>query len=174
MAEATPPAPPATILTTVRGLAGRIARALSLSRLQSIVAILAGSVTVAGAAFSIAPVSKATGTGQFAAIVRAAGSQRPVPDATVEVLTSDNTLVATLTPDSAGRASGTLREGIYVVRITHPRYAADVRRIDMRPHQTIEIKAALRAGGSAPSGHSINVDRTVNRGVNAIKRMFGF
>jgi hypothetical protein len=127
-----------------------------------------------GGAFSIASASKAANTGQLVTSVRAAGSQRAVTGATVEVLTDKNALVATLTPDAAGRASGTLREGAYLVRITHPRYAAEVRRIEVQPHQTIEIKAALRSGASSTGGRTINVDRTVNRSFSAVKRALGF
>jgi len=145
---------------------------LSLSRLQSIVAILAGSVTLVGAAFSIAPPVTSANTGRLVAIVRAAGSQRAVTDATVEILTTENALVATLTPDAGGRASKELREGVYLVRVSHPRYAADVRRVDVQPRQTVEIKTALRAGSSSP--HSVNIDRTLNKGVSAIRRALGF
>ena len=37
-----------------------------------------------------------------------------------------------------------------MVRVSHPRYAADVRRIQAQPQQTIEIRTALRAGSSSP------------------------
>ena len=173
MTQGTPLPPPTTISGKVRKLATRIGRGLSLSRLQSIVAILAGSVTVVGAAFSIPPSAKSAATGQLVASIRAASSQRPIADATVEVLTAENALVATLTPDAAGRATAVLREGTYVVRITHPRYTSDVRRIEVQPHQTIEIKTALRAGSSSP-GRSVTIDRTVNKGVSFVRRALGF
>jgi hypothetical protein len=44
--------------------------------------------------------------------VVAAGSHRSVTDATVEVLTTENALVATLTPDSAGRVTQELLDRI--------------------------------------------------------------
>ena len=47
-------------------------------------------------------------------------------------LTPQNALVATLTPDATGRATHELKEGIYVVRVSHPKYAADVRRVQVR------------------------------------------
>jgi hypothetical protein len=161
----TPPPPPSTnrasaIFAFIRGL--------SFSRVQSVVATLAGIVSVSGAAFSLVQYVRPANTGELVAIVKAAGSQDVVRDATVEVLTTEDALVATLTPDSAGRVMQELREGVYVVRVTHPRYAADVRRIQVQPQQTIEIRTALRAGSSSP------MKRAVNKGVGAVRRALGF
>ena len=102
------------------------------------------------------------------AIVQAADSHRSISDATIEVLTSQNAIVATLTPDATGRATQALREGVYVVRVSHPRYAAEVRRIHVLPRQTVEIRASLRAGSSSPFEHA------VNNGVNAVRRALRF
>ena len=168
MAEETPTSPPSsppgTAWATVRGCV----RALSLSRIQSVVATLAGVVSLVGAAFTLVQFAWPGNTGGLVAIVHAAGSNPGVTDATVEVLTTENTLVATLTPDSAGRVTQELKEGVYVVRISHPRYAADVRRIQVQPRQTIEIKTTLRAGSSSP------IDRAVSKGAGAVRRAFGF
>jgi hypothetical protein len=100
--------------------------------------------------------------------VQDAGTHRGVTDATIEVLTPDNTIVATLTPDATGRAAQSLKEGLYIVRVSHPRYAADVRRIQLQPRQTMEIKASLRAGSSSP------MERAVNDGMRAVRRALRF
>jgi hypothetical protein len=121
-------------------------------------------------------------TGELVATVYAAGATRSLTDATVEVLTIDNTLVATLTPDAAGRVTQELQEGVYVVRVSHPRYAADVRRIQVQPQQTIQIKATLRNGQSSPRTASSSprtdspspVTRAVDKGVDAALKKFGF
>ena len=102
------------------------------------------------------------------AIVQTAGSRGSVTDATVEVLTAQNAVVATLTPDPAGRVTQELPEGMYVVRVSHPRYAADVRRVQVLPRQTVEIRASLRPGSSSP------VTRAVNNGVSAVRRALRF
>lgn len=143
-------------------------RRISFSRIQSVVATLAGIASIAGAAFSVVQFARPGNTGELVATVLAAGSHRSVSDATVEVLTTENALVATLTPDSAGRVTQELREGVYVVRVSHPRYAADVRRIQVQPRQTIEIKTTLRAGSSTP------IERAVSKGANSIRRALGF
>jgi hypothetical protein len=147
---------------------GRIRRALSLSRIQSVVAILAGVASVAGAAGSVVQFTRPPHMGSVVVNVRAASTQRSVADATVEVLTTDNALVATLKPDATGRVTQDLREGVYVVRVSHPRYAADVRRVQVQPQQTVAVTTQLRQGSSS------SLDRTVNKGVSAVRRALGF
>ena len=165
--DPTTPPPPSTPDTAAAILTG-VVRRLSFSRIQSVVATLAGIVSVGGAAFSVVQYVRPANTGELVAIVQAAGSRDVVSGATVEVLTTQDALVATLTPDSAGRASQELRAGLYVVRVSHPRYAADVRRIQVQAQQTIEIRTALRAGSSSP------LKRAVNKGVGALRRGLGF
>jgi hypothetical protein len=152
-----------------------VIRSLSLSRLQAVVGTLAGIASVTGASFSLVEFARPTNTGQLVAIVQAPGPRRAVTEATVEVLTAENAIVATLTPDATGRVKQELREGVYVVRVSHPRYAADVRRVQVLPRQTIEIKATLKAGaGSSPPASSSSIDRAVNDGVSAVRRALRF
>ncbi|HEY6892587.1 MAG TPA: carboxypeptidase regulatory-like domain-containing protein [Rhodanobacteraceae bacterium] len=140
----------------------------SLPRVQALVATTAGILSIGGAVFSATPFAGRVANGQLVATVQEAGSHRTVADATIEVLTTDNALVATLTPDAAGRASQDLHEGVYVVRVSHPRYAADVRRVQVQSRHTVEIKASLRSGSSSP------VQRAVSDGVRAVRRALPF
>jgi carboxypeptidase family protein len=141
---------------------------VSLSRVQAIVGTLAGLASVTGAAFSVVQFARPASTGELVAIVQAAGSHRSVADATIEVLTTENAIVATLTPDAKGRATQELKEGVYVVRVSHARYAAETRRVQVLPRQTVEIRASLRAGSSSP------VQRAVNDGVSAVRKALRF
>jgi len=141
---------------------------LSFSRFQAFVGTLAGIASITGAAFSLVQFARPAKTGDLVTIVQAAGSHRSVPDATIEVLTTQNAIVATLTPDSTGRVTQALTEGVYVVRVSHPGYAADVRRVQVLPRQTVEIRASLRAGSSSP------IERAANSGVSAVRRAFRF
>jgi hypothetical protein len=141
---------------------------LWLSRVQAVLGTLAGIASVVGTLFSAVQLFRPTNTGELVTFVQEAGSHRPVTDAAVEVLNADNALVATLTPDVAGRAVQALREGAYVVRVSHPRYAADERHIQVLPRQTVEVRAVLRAGSSSA------VDRTVGGGIRAVRRAFHF
>ena len=141
---------------------------LSFSRVQSVVALLAGIASITGGVFSLVQLARPANTGDLVTIVQAAGARGGVRDATVEVLTTQNAIVATLTPDLTGRAAQELTEGVYVVRVSHPRYAAEVRRVQVLPRQTVEIRASLRAGSSSPIAHA------VNNGVSAVRRALRF
>jgi hypothetical protein len=163
LAPHNPPADP-SIWTPIRGAL----RTFSLSRVQAVVGTVAGLASITGAVFSLVQLARPANTGHLVAIVQSAGSQRRVGDATIEVLTAQNAIVATLTPDPTGRATQELAEGVYVVRVSHPRYAAEVRRVQVLARQTVEIKASLRAGSSSP------IQRAVNDGVSAVKRAFRF
>jgi hypothetical protein len=146
----------------------RLIRALSLTRLQALVATLAGIVSVGGAVFSVVDFARGGNTGEIVAVVQAAGSHRSVTDATVEILTTQDALVATLTPDATGRATQELKEGVYVVRVSHPRYAVEARRIQVTPQHTTEVRANLRAGSSSP------VNRALDKSVGAVRKVFRF
>jgi hypothetical protein len=158
------PSPPQSTLGACRSLV----LGLSLSRVQTVVGLLAGIVSITGAAFSLVQFARPANTGDLVTIVQAAGTRRGVSDATVEVLTTQNAIVATLTPDSTGRVAQELTEGVYVVRVSHPRYAAEVRRVQVLPRQTVEIRASLRAGSSSP------IARAVNDGVSAVRKALRF
>ena len=133
-------------LAKVAALWKRVGGTLSFSNVQAVVGTLAGIVSVTGAVFSVAQYVRPTNTGELVTVVQDAGSHRALPDAAVEVLTVDNALVATLRPDAAGRAQQSLREGVYVVRVSHPRYTAEVRHVQVMPSQKVEITTTLRAG----------------------------
>ena len=170
-----PPSAAESIWATVKCVRG----ALTLSRVQPIIGTLAGVVSVAGAAFSVVDFARPADTGELVAIVQAADPGRSVSDATIEVFSTQNALVATLTPDLTGHATKALAEGVYVVRVRHPRYAADVQRIQVLPGQSIEIRATLRAtaaarSSSAARGPSSPIKRAVGGSVNAVKKVFRF
>jgi hypothetical protein len=163
----TPPTPSAP--RTAWAAAGhRLIGGLSLSRIQAVVGTLAGLASVTGAVFSMVEFTRPANTGRLVAIVQTAGSRRSVTDATVEVLTAQDAIVATLTPDSTGRVTQELQEGLYVVRVSHPRYAVEARRIQVLPRQTTELRANLRAGSSSP------IARAVNNGVSAVRKALRF
>jgi len=146
----------------------RLIRAPSLSRIQALVGTAAGIVSIGGALFSVVHAVRPASTGNLIAIVAAAGSRATVADATIEVLTPQNAIVATLKPDATGRATQELREGTYIVRISHPRYALEVRRIQVVPQQTVEVRANLHGGSSS------SIDHAVNSAVGAVRRALRF
>ena len=132
------------------------------------IGMLAGIISIGGALLSVTPLAQTFTRGELVTTVQDAASHRGVADATIEVLTTQNDIVATLTPDATGRARQDLKEGVYVVRVSHPRYAADVHRVQVLSRQTVEIRATLHAGTSSP------IERAVNDGVRALRKALRF
>jgi len=144
---------------------------VSLSRFQAIVGLLAGLVSVFGAVLSVPQFFKpAPGMGEVVAVVQEARSEKAVAGATIEILTAQNALVTTLTPNSLGQVRHTLKEGPYRVRVSHPRFSAEVRPIRVFSGQTVEVRLRLYAGSSSPLAQA---ERVVNGGVRAVRRLLG-
>ena len=143
----------------------------SLSRFQTIIGLTAGIISIGTTVLSSTQFFKpAPGTGEVVAVVQEAKSEKAVSDARIEILTPGNGLVTTLTPNSLGRARYTLPEGSYRLRVSHPRFGAEVRQIHVLSGQTAEVQLRLRAGSSSPLVHA---GRAVNEGVLAVRRLFG-
>jgi hypothetical protein len=147
---------------------------VSLLRLQAIVGLLAGIISIGGAAYTFLVPSRPP-TGTMVAIVQEARSEKPITDATIEVLTLDNTVVTTLTSDAPGRVHYALKEGAYRLRITHPRFGPEVRQVMVLAGQTSEVRVRLAPRTAASPGRSSPVgaaERAVNEGADAIRRLF--
>lgn len=168
MAEEIPTSPTPPPRKSIWAACRSLLPGLSLSRFHTVIGTLAGIASIVGAGFSLVQFVRPANTGDLVTIVQTASSHRSVTDATIEVLTTENAIVATLTPDSAGRVTQELKEGVYVVRVSHPLYAAEVRRVQVIPRQTVEVRASLRSGSSSP------IERAVNDGVGAVRRAFRF
>src|SRR4051794_20751564 len=82
-----------------------IAFGATLSRVQAIVGTTAGIVSITGALASWSSWAQPATTGHLVTTVQEAGSHRGVTGATIEILTTQNDVVATLAPDAAGRAA---------------------------------------------------------------------
>jgi hypothetical protein len=151
----------------------------SLSSVQAVVAIAAGILSVLGAVLgagytlwqTVKP-APAPATGQVLAILREWRSDKPVGAAIVEILTTKDELVTTLTSPESGRLQHALKEGPYRLRVSHPRFAAENRTIHVVTGATSEVRIDLKqsAGGSSPLGQAAK--STVDEGVDAVKRWF--
>jgi hypothetical protein len=147
----------------------------SISSLQSLVGILAGISSIAGAVYSAMQYVKPMPTvGEIVTVVRAAETDELVPGARVEVLTPGDALVATLTPAADGQARQTLKEGLYRVRITAPRFDAQARAIQVQPGATAELHFALaeHVEPAPTAGRKPDPDAPVTKSVSAARRFF--
>ena len=119
---------------------------VSLSRIQTLVGLAAGMLSITGA--FVAFFKPAPDKGKLVAIVQDAKTEKAVSDATIEILTPMDVLVTTLKPNSSGEAHCWLGEGQYRVRASHPRYLPEVRDVHLISNQNTEVHVQLRTGSS--------------------------
>ncbi len=144
----------------------------SLSTVQSVVGLAAGLISILGASYSAVQLFKpAPQYGEVVAIVREAKTEKPVTDATIEIFTPQEALVTTLTSANKGQIRQPLKEGPYRLRVSHPKFGAETRQIQVLAGQAAEVRFLLaqRAGGSSPVGQAA---RAVNEGVGAVRSFF--
>ena len=124
---------------------------ISLSKVQTIVGLTAGilSITFTLVAFFKPASDKAA----LVAFVQDGKTGKAVSDAMIEILTPRDALITTLTPDWSGKARCRLDEGHYRLRVSHPRYRAEVRDVQLISKESTEVRVELRAG--APLGDAV-------------------
>ena len=170
---ATPP-PIAATRPPLPALRGSLSHALrgwlSLTRVQATLGILAALLSIGGALGYLVP--SRSDRGEVLAIVQEARSGRPVPDATVELLTLQNALVTSLpAATGAGAARAPMKQGTYRLRVIHPRYATESRQIYVLAGQTAEIHVRL-AARPAPAPPAVTADRPAGGPLEGIKKLF--
>lgn len=173
------------------GLFVRLKGHLSLSRAQTIFGLLAALLSIGGTVYGYLKVTSPPDIGDVVAVVRDR-NDKPVPDATVEVLTPKDALVTSFTAVEPATARHTLKEGTYRLRVSHPKYATETRTIEILGGQTSEVRFRLgpravatppptsppsspgSSGSSGTSGTDAVRDatRAVNEGVEAVKKIF--
>lgn len=165
---------------------------------QAVVGLLAGILSIGGFAYSYlwATTPVVPTRGDVVAAALDARTEKVIPDATLEVLTLKDALVTTLTPDAAGFARQTIKEGSYRLRATHPRFSSEVRTIHVIAGNTANIRLRLTPRGAKPSASatpgvlgppspgttgtasgsgsspSSEIGKAVDGGVNAVKKIF--
>ena len=155
-----------------------------LPKVQLVVGLTAGLVSISGAVYSVmAPSKSAPVMGEVVTVVRENHSRRAIKDATVEILTARDAVITRLTSRPEGRARIPLKEGNYRLRVSHPSLGRDIRQIHVLAGQTSEIHVAL-GPASAPVAAKPRAPRVsnpasrsssqnpVSRGVDSVKRFF--
>ena len=122
-----------------------VALSQPLSRVQAVVGVLAGCLTIVGTLVSYTGLTKpaAPVLGELVAVVQESRSHRPLVHATVEIITPQDAIVTTLNPEPDGRVTRKLKEGQYRVRVTHPNLVTEIRHIEVHPGQRSELRVAL-------------------------------
>jgi hypothetical protein len=165
-----PPAPEPSAGSLVPGerpgLFLRVRGHLSLSRVQAIFGLIAALLSIGGALYGYLRPGRAANTGDVVAIVQEARSGKAVTDATVEILTPKDALVTAL-PAASGEARSQMKEGAYRLRVTHPRFAPEVRQIQVIAGQTTQVHVRLAPRSAAPTGPA---ERAVQEGVDTLRK----
>jgi hypothetical protein len=144
---------------------------VSLSGAQTVVGLTAGIISILGALIAVPGYFRpAPGKGQIVTVIQEAKTEKSVTDATVEIMTAKDALITTVTPNFLGKAKHSLEEGQYRVRVSHPKFAAELRQVQVLSGETTEIKVRLRSGASAPLRHA---ERLIDEGVGVLRRIFG-
>ncbi len=127
---------------------------LTLPRAHSIIGILAGCISISLGLYSYLHLSKPAVpvVGDLVAVVQDARTGKPVTDATV-------------VPGTGGQARGKLKEGTYRLRVTHPRFIAETRQVQVVAGQTSEVHLRLVPPPPPRAG-------PVDEAVGAVKKIF--
>ena len=123
----------------------------SLSRVQTLVSLTAGLVSITGALIAIPNFFKSVhGKGELVTIVQDAKTGKALSDATIEILTPQGALIATATPNASGTATSKLDPGHFRVHVSHPQLGDQTREVQVVSSQSTEIRVQLRASSSFP------------------------
>jgi hypothetical protein len=116
-----------------------------LSRVQAVIGVLAGCLTIVGTLVSYTGLTKppAPVQGEIVALVQLAANHRPLPGAMVEILTAQDAIVTTLSPEVDGRITRKLKEGRYRLRVTHPNLLPETRIVEVHAGQQSQVRVAL-------------------------------
>jgi hypothetical protein len=154
------------------GLFIRLRGHLSLSRVQATLGIIAALLSIGGFLYAHFRPGKTVPAdqGEIVAFVEDR-SGKPVSDAIVELLTPKDALVTTV-PSTGGQGHRQIKEGSYKLRVTHPRYATEVRQLQVVAGQTSEIRVRLAPRAPAAATPMSPAERAVNEGVEGLKKIF--
>jgi len=142
---------------------------LSLSRAQAIFGIIAAVLSIGGSVYGYLRVTRPPNTGELVAIVRDRGD-KPLPEATIEVLTPKDALVTSLRASDPAGARYTLKEGTYRLRASHPKLAAETRTVQVIAGQTSEIR--FRLAPRAAASPTVPSTEPVGEAVETLKKIF--
>ena len=142
---------------------------LSLSRAQAIFGIIAALLSIGGSVYGYLRVTRPPNTGELVAIVRDRGD-KPLPEATIEVLTPKDALVTSLRATDPAGVRYTLKEGTYRLRASHPKLAAETRTVQVIAGQTSEIR--FRLAPRAAASPTVPGTEPVGEAVETLKKIF--
>jgi hypothetical protein len=122
---------------------------LWLKRINTWIAILGGSIASVAGTYNFLPSFFPPAPGHIAAVVREQGGT-PVPRAHVELLSSDNVLLATAETDRNGRfIRKDLEAGSYIVKVSRATFEPHTAKVSIASKKTTDLDLVLRARSRA-------------------------
>ena len=127
---------------------------LWLKRINTWIAILGGSVASVAGTYNFLPSFFPPAPGNIAAVVREQGGA-PVSRAHVELLSSDNVLLATSETDHNGRfITKDLEAGSYIVKVSRAAFEPQTAKVSIASKKTTDLDLVLRSRSRAQLANS--------------------
>lgn len=127
---------------------------LWLKRINTWIAIVGGSVASLAGTYNFLPSFFPPAPGHIAAVVREQGGT-PVPRAHVELLTSENVLLASAETDPKGRfIRKDLEAGSYIVKVSRTAFEPQVAKVNIASKKTTDLDLVLRSRSRAQAPNS--------------------
>jgi Carboxypeptidase regulatory-like domain len=127
---------------------------LWLKRINTWIAIVGGSVASLAGTYNFLPSFFPPAPGHIAAVVRERGGA-PVPRAHVELLTSENVLLASAETDPKGRfIRKDLEAGSYIVKVSRQAFEPQVTKVNIASKKTTDLDLVLRSRSRAQAPNS--------------------
>ena len=121
----------------------RLRAALTLTRFQALVGLTAGMLSIGATVWGVVFATRApVTTGEVVAIVLDARTEKPVPNAIVELGTPQGALISTLLAKE-GLVRQTVKEGLYRMRVIHPKFGVEVRPVYVFAGHNQEIRVRV-------------------------------
>jgi hypothetical protein len=137
----------------------RVRSALTLTRFQALVGVVAGVLSIAATVWGIVFATREpVTTGEVVAIVLDARTEKPVPNAIVELGTPRGALITTLLAKE-GLVRQTVKEGLYRMRVIHPQFGAEVRPVYVLAGHTQEIRVRIAPHPPPPPPVAVEKDK---------------
>jgi hypothetical protein len=137
----------------------RVRSALTLTRFQALVGLVAGVLSIGATVWGIVFATRTpVTTGEVVAIVLDARTEKPVPNAIVELGTPQGALISTLLAKE-GLVRQTVKEGLYRMRVIHPQFGAEVRPVYVLAGHSQEIRVRIAPHPPPPPPVAVEKDK---------------
>lgn len=142
-----------------------------IKKIETIVAILAGLATFIVGFYSIKK-DLFKGKGTIVGIVRDFKSQHPIAEVKIEVTDPSGQLITTFKSDRNGEFKEELKEGNYIIKVTHPSYDPQIANINITGKETsridlahlpLQAKEASRSSGTSKITKNKDVGDTLKK-----------